>query len=88
MSIAMIASVTACGNSTNQAQTEQTQAEQTQTTDTAQSDAQAAATTAAAAETAAKISGTVTAADLLHFCHLHRLQQNHLWMRIRIAQLL
>jgi len=61
MSIAMIASVTACGNSTNQAQTEQTQAEQTQTTDTAQSDAQAA-TTAAAAETAAKISGTVTAA--------------------------
>ena len=62
MSIAMIASVTACGNSTNQAQTEQTQAEQTQTTDTAQSDAQAAATTAAAAETAAKISGTVTAA--------------------------
>ena len=57
----MIASVTACGNSTNQAQTEQTQAEQTQTTDTAQSDAQAA-TTAAAAETAAKISGTVTAA--------------------------
>ena len=51
MSIAMIASVTACGNSTNQAQTEQTQ-----TTDTAQSDAQAAATTAA------KISGTVTAA--------------------------
>ena len=58
----MIASVTACGNSTNQAQTEQTQAEQTQTTDTAQSDAQAAATTAAAAETAAKISGTVTAA--------------------------
>ena len=62
MSIAMIASVTACGNSTNQAQTEQTQEEQTQTTDTAQSDAQAAATTAAAAETAAKISGTVTAA--------------------------
>ena len=62
MSLAMIASVTACGNSTNQAQTEQTQAEQTQTTDTAQSDAQAAATTAAAAETAAKISGTVTAA--------------------------
>ena len=62
MSIAMIASVTACGNSTNQAQTEQTQAEQTQTTDTAQSDAQAATTTAAAAETAAKISGTVTAA--------------------------
>ena len=62
MSIAMIASVTACENSTNQAQTEQTQAEQTQTTDTAQSDAQAAATTAAAAETAAKISGTVTAA--------------------------
>ena len=62
MSIAMIASVTACGNSTNQAQTEQTQAEQTQTTDTAQSDAQAAATTAAAAETVAKISGTVTAA--------------------------
>ena len=61
MSLAMIASVTACGNSTNQAQTEQTQAEQTQTTDTAQSDAQAA-TTAAAAETAAKISGTVTAA--------------------------
>ena len=62
MSLAMIASVTACGNSTNQEQTEQTQAEQTQTTDTAQSDAQAAATTAAAAETAAKISGTVTAA--------------------------
>ena len=61
MSLAMIASVTACGNSTNQAQTEQTQAEQTQTTDTAQSDAQAA-TTAAAAETVAKISGTVTAA--------------------------
>ena len=61
MSLAMIASVTACGNSTNQEQTEQTQAEQTQTTDTAQSDAQAA-TTAAAAETAAKISGTVTAA--------------------------
>ena len=58
----MIASVTACGSSNNQAQTEQTQAEQTQTTDTAQSDAQAAATTAAAAETAAKISGTVTAA--------------------------
>ena len=58
----MIASVTACGSSNNQAQTEQTQAEQTQaeqtqTTDTAQSDAQTAATAAAA-----KISGTVTAA--------------------------
>ena len=59
MSLAMIASVTACGSSTNQAQTEQTQAEQTQTTDTAQSDAQAAATTAASVAT---ISGTVTAA--------------------------
>ena len=62
MSLAMIASVTACGSSNNQAQTEQTQAEQTQaeqtqTTDTAQSDAQTAATAAAA-----KISGTVTAA--------------------------
>lgn len=57
----MIASITACGSSNNQAQTEQTQAEQTQTTDTAQSDAQAA-TTAAAATAAAKISGTVTAA--------------------------
>lgn len=57
MSLAMIASVTACGNSTNQAQAEQTQAEQTQTTDTAQSDAQTAATAAAAT-----ISGTVTAA--------------------------
>ena len=55
----MIASVTACGSSTNQ-----TQAEQTQTTDTAQSDAQTAATAAAtvAATEAAKISGTVTAA--------------------------